>query len=113
MENGIHLIQLIQVQKLMKVGPKWSADTCSPRNQKSLTQIFGRSFITEKTQKNRTQWKIDASNAVEALFFYGQQSPRKAVPGESQGNLDLSKTRWNIYLEENKSVSVVNQIAHP
>ena len=67
---------------------------CNPRNQKSPTQIYGQSFTTEKIQKKKkkkTQWKTDASNALEALFFHGQQSPGKAVTGEPQGNLDLSK----------------------
>ena len=68
------------------------------RNQKSPTQIFGQSFITEKTQKKKTQWKTDASNALEALSFHGQQSPGKAVLGEFQGNLDLSKPNGSDHL---------------
>ena len=89
----------IQVQR-RKLDLRWNAGISSRCNQKCPTQIYGQSFITEKVHKKKTQWKIDASNALEALFFHGQQSPGKAVPGESQGNLDLSKPRWNIYLEE-------------
>ena len=55
-------------------------------------------FITEKTQKKKTQWKTDASNALEALSFHGQQSPGKAVLGEFQGNLDLSKPNGSDHL---------------
>ena len=76
-----------------KLDLRWNAGICSPRNQKSPTQIYGQSFTTEKIQKKKkkTQWKTDASNALEALFFHGQQSPGKAVTGEPQGNSDLSK----------------------
>ena len=89
----------IQAQR-RKLDLRWNAGICNPRNQKSSTQIYGQSFNTEKTQKKKTQWKTDASNALEALFFHGQHSPGRAVPGESQGNLDLSKPRWNMYPEE-------------
>ena len=61
----------VQAQR-RKLDPRWNVGICSPRNHKSLTQTYGQSFITEKVQKKKTQWKIDASNTLEALFFHGQ-----------------------------------------